>query len=459
MSGKLNSRPTLSGFSPDVIPYQRAVMDLVRDFDYSKGTPEILLSGSYGSAKSTLLAHMAVVHCLAFPRARVCVARRSTPDLKRTIWAEVLEHIAEDMTEGTHYELNRSDLIITFKNGSQIITAAWADGLYTRFRSLKLSMLVLEEVVENNEDDFTAFKELKARLRRLPHVRQNILIAATNPDSPGHWVWRYFVQPNLNGLRHPTRFVYYSLTEMNPFLDPVYVEQLKRDLSPREAERYLMGRWIEIAGEVIYYAYDSEVQFLKTKRYEVDPRYPVGLTFDFNIGLNKPMSAVLFQYRDDVFHFFSEVVVQGARTADIMEELDSRDLLRKDWNYFLTGDAAGRHRDTRSTRSDYDIITVELQKRSLNYVYGVPLSNPALRLRHNRVNAYCRNAAGDVRLFVYGDAPTADEALRLTKFKKGAGVVENDAPSYQHIGTALGYGIISTLNRHSSSKTSGTRQL
>jgi len=452
----MNSEPFFTKFSPDVIPYQKAVCDLIDRFDFSQGNLEVLLSGSYGSAKSTLMAHLLIRHCVEYPGARVCIARRSLPDLKRTIWKEVLEHMELDFIEGRHYRINRSSNTLRFKNGSEMITATWADKRYKKFRSLKLSMLVIEEIVENDEQDEEAFKQLKARLRRLPHVPENILMAATNPDAPGHWVWKYFIEPNSNGSKHPYRHVFYSKTEQNPFLDPTYVRQLREDMSPKEAERYLDGQWNELKGEVIYYEYDSQAQYRKTVEYQIDPKHQVILAFDFNIGDGKPMSAIMLQHIDDQFHGFGEAVIHGARTAQIIEDWDGRGLLKPEYEYLITGDSAGKNRDTRSTRSDYDIIMKELSDRGLKYIYGVPPANPPLRTRHNRVNAYCKNAVGDRRLYFYRGCAVADEGMRLVKLKAGGNYIEDDSKAFQHITTAIGYAIVFCINRTSRPKQSTT---
>lgn len=445
------SAPYFTAFSPDYIPYQRAVFDLLDTFDYSGGNLEILLSGSYGSAKSTLMAHMAIRHCLEFAGARVALCRRGLPDLKKTILKEIFEHMQEDFVEGKDYTYNRADHLITWKNGSEIICCTWADKRYKKFRSLKLSMLVFEEIVENSDEDEEAFKQLKARLRRIPTVPENFLIAATNPDAPSHWVWKYFIEPNSNGSKHRFREVFYSRTDDNPFLDSSYVRQLREDMSPKEAERYLDGKWNELKGEVVYYEYDSEVQYLKTIEYKINPHYPIGTTHDFNIGEGKPMSAILFQYIDDTFHFFGEVVIDGARTAHVVEEYEGKGLLLKriegrEVEYLLTGDSAGTHKDTRSSRSDYDILMKEFSSRDIKFVYGVPPSNPPIRTRHNRVNAYCKTATGRVRMFIYKGCPTADEGLRLVKLKAGGNYIEDDSKRYQHITTAIGYAIVFCSN-------------
>jgi hypothetical protein len=452
---QINSTPTLGGFSPDVIPYQRQVVDLVDGFGYHAGTPEILLSGSYGSAKTTLIAHLVVRHCLEFKRARAAICRRALPDLKRTLFMEIMTHIEEDLVEGKDYSVNYSGSPrIRFSNGSEIICATWADKKYKKFRSLNISCLAIEEIVENDDDDMEAFKTLKARLRRLPHVPQNFCIAATNPEGEGHWVYKYWIQTQP----HPTRFVFYSNTEQNPFIDQIYVQQLKADLSPKEAERYVYGRWVDLIGETIYSEYRSETQFRRERDYKVNPEYPVILSWDFNAAADKPMSMVCLQYIEDCFHVFAEVIIFSSRTQDTLDELIGRDLLKPEYSYAVCGDASGKHRDTRSLRSDYDIIMKFLSGHSLRYDYRVPAANPPIRLRHNRLNAYCKNALGDTRLYIYKGCDTLDEGLRLTKLKPGGQFVEDDSKPYQHVTTSLGYAIVALTSRRLENK-QGTVEL
>jgi hypothetical protein len=98
--------------------------------------------------------------------------------------------------------------------------------------------------------------------------------------------------------------------------------------------------------------------------------------------------------------------------------------------------------DTRSKRSDYDIIKDYLSNETkINFAMQVPPANPPVRKRHNMVNAFCCNDFGIRKLFVYIDAPTADEGLRLAKLKKGSQYIEDDSDRFQHISTAIGYGL------------------
>jgi hypothetical protein len=231
-------------------------------------------------------------------------------------------------------------------------------------------------------------------------------------------------------------------------LPPQYIEQLKADMDPKLARRMIYGEWIEISGEVIYSEYNSELQYRRTEEYKIDPHYPVVLTFDFNLSSNKPMSMCCLQYIDDTFHVFAEVIIDGARTGEVMEELNDRGLLKPELKYTICGDASGKHRDTRSFRSDYDIIFDYLKRAGLKFEYMVPPANPPVRLRHNRVNAYCLNALGERRLFLYKGCATLDEGMRLTKLKPGANYLEDDSKPYQHVTTAIAYAIVALSNNN-----------
>lgn len=440
-----SSKTSLQGFNPNAIPYQIKVVNLIRrDWDYSTGTPEILLSGSYGSAKSILMAHLAVTHCLFNPGSRALLARKAMPDLKSTIYKEILEHISEDLTENVDYWVNETSASIRFSNGSEIISRSWSDKRYKKGRSLKISFLVFEELTENTEEDKEAFMTLKARLRRLPHVKENVLIAATNPDGQSHWVYKYFFDE-----KKETRFVFKSITTDNPFLDPVYIKQLKDDLDPIQAQRYIYGEWIELTKDRVYYAYNKEINYRETHKFESFDE--LRLCHDFNIGHGKPMSAAACIKVGGVYHIIKAFHIDGARTSDIMEEIASSGILDKCRRITVYGDASGKNKDTRSIKSDYDIIRQFLANYrtsdggSVPFEMKVPMANPPIRRRHNVVNSHFINENKQVRLFLYD--MWLHEGFMQTSLKKGADMIEDDSLPQQHITTAIGYMIDYDIHR------------
>jgi len=281
------STPNFEEFNPSHIPFQNDVLyDINNKLDFSLGTHELLLSGSIGSSKTTLAAHIIVDHCIKFKKAKVLICRRTLPDLKKTLFAKIIDHI-----EGVSFLVRRvviteTTATIRFWNGSEIIAGYWADKRYLKFRSLELSMAVIEEAVENTGDDYKAIQEIRQRVGRLPHIKVNMIIYCTNPSGQSHELYKYFFNE-----KSPTRHIYFSLTEQNPFLPRTYIEQMKRDLPPKEALRMLYGQWIDIDKERLYYAYNPDINF-KAEDYTINPNLPVSISYFFKLFIcpAKPIS-------------------------------------------------------------------------------------------------------------------------------------------------------------------------
>lgn len=444
----VSGTPNLEEFDPHIIPYQYDVIKFVRTFDYSKGVLEVMLSGSYGSAKSILMAHIGLTHIFLNPRSRLLLGRKAMPDLKDTILQKVIDHMEGVYVENKHFEVNQTRASIAFYNGAEVISRSWHDKKYKKFRSLELSAALIEELTENDPKEFDSFyKELFARIGRMPGIRENFIMSATNPDAPSHPAYERFILPK----DHPRRKVFYSRTDQNPFLPKTYIEQIKEGLTSQEVRRFIYGEWVEIKSEVVYYAYNPEKSAVLSN-YKIDERYPVYLSWDFNIGDGKPMSMTVSQYIKGNFFFFEEVVIHGSRTLDTLEELNARGILDYNVEYIVHGDATGKRRDTRSIHSDYQIITsylANLQNKygDVRFTVDVPRSNPPVRTRHSVVNGQLCNAFGMVSIFIdQKKCKTLDKGLRLTKLKKGGSYIEDDSDEWQHVTTSASYHVCRVID-------------
>ena len=455
---------SFSTFDPRPINWQyRVLWEQNNTWEYKDGVVAVLYSGSVGSAKTTLAAWQLIQHCLNFKRAKALLGRRSLTDLRDTIYADIVELLDADETliEGEDYITYDPICRIVFpKMKSEIISRTWGDKKYKKFRSLKISMAVIEEATENNAEDRQAIREIMQRLNRIKHIKQNTLILLTNPDSPAHWIHKdYIEKAHLPGIH-----VYYSLTEENPFLDPGYITFLKKTLTKKEADRQLRGMWVEIDSDRIYYAYQSEVNFKRDETYELDPKYRVDLMCDFNIGKGKPMSWALGQYIGDTFHIFKEYHAETMRTSQLLEEMAADGAFEMPVRWGIFGDAAGKHSDTRSVWSDYEIIEGFFQNYRrkdgtlLEYELNIPKANPPLRRRHNTANGVFENDLGEVRFYTYKGCEWIDEGFRLTEPKKGADNVEDDSLEQQHVTTAITYWIDYLTFRYSDKSKSSMRK-
>jgi hypothetical protein len=208
------ANPVLSDFNPKDVKWQYEVKKFIRkEFDYkTHGLLELGLSGSVGSAKSIFAANMGVSHCLMYSDATLGLFRLSMPDLKETIYSTILEHIEgseikingkiDTMREGVHYTTNTTKASVDFINGAKIRSKSWSDKKYNKLRSHVYSAGIWEEVTENsNEICESVHPELFSRVGRVNHINSNVmenwLLYLTNPDSPAHFFYRYFISHEL----------------------------------------------------------------------------------------------------------------------------------------------------------------------------------------------------------------------------------------------------------------------
>lgn len=459
--------PSFLEFNPKLIPYQyKVIHNIKKKFKYDKGPHEIFLSGSIGSAKSCLLAWVIISHCVDYPGARALIGRRAMPDLKETLFQTIIEMLQgydkngiPEFYEGIDYLINYTTTTIRFlKNGSEIVSRSWADKKYKKFRSVNISLLAIEEMTENDNNECKGFyTEAIGRLGRIPHIAQKecIAIIASNPDDPGHFCYDYFIKKSKN---NPRRHVVYSLTEQNPFLPPWYIHSLREKYDSKMCQRLLEGKWVYIASDNIYYEYSTEKHFV-LKDTKVDPNYPIRIAFDFNISKNKPMSSVLFQYfpRKKMFIVIDEVCIEGARTKTAIENW-------KDKGYFdikgnpmilIHGDSTGFAGDSTSEENDFDIIekylanyTRDLDDKSLDYEIQVPTINPSIRNRHNSVNGSLKNDLGDIRLLIDRRCEATDTGLSKSQLKDGNSYTEDQNTEGQDVAVALGYGVYAVKEGH-----------
>ena len=166
------------------------------------------------------------------------------------------------------------------------------------------------------------------------------------------------------------------------------------------------------------------------------------------------MSAAAGQNIGQEFHVAETFLKDGARTEDILEEMAETGLFERRAKFRVFGDATGRNRDTRSKKSDYDIIETFLSRfrrkdnTRLNFEICVPKANPPVRTRHNKLNAKFCNYQNAPHLFVYKDADDANAGFQLTKLKKTAKYEEDDRLREQHVTTAIGYWVMEIIKKN-----------
>ena len=176
----METAPSFFDFVPE-LPWQKELTyDVLCGNDYSLGTHTHFCSGTVGSGKSLIAAHLAIHHCLTYKQARILIGRKALPDLKDTLYTEIVEHLQSDnLKEGKDYFLNETRAKIRFRNGSEIIGRSWSDRKYKKLGSLKLSGAIIEECAENDDDDEKALEFMAKNTRQ-----QQPWFLSVNPFDP-----------------------------------------------------------------------------------------------------------------------------------------------------------------------------------------------------------------------------------------------------------------------------------
>lgn len=164
---------------------------------------------------------------------------------------------------------------------------------------------------------------------------------------------------------------------------------------------------------------------------------------DFNYT---PMSHGVAVIRGNNVLVLDEIVLEGAKGYMNVTEFCERYKDHRNKVVYLYGDSSGSNGAKHGLDSEYSLMVDEFRKYGWKVTKRVKAANPAIKDRHNAVNAKIYNAAGEVSLFV--NPTTAvynDKGLESTQFKKGSvfqeetGNVEDQRNKYQHMTTGLGY--------------------
>ena len=198
--------------------------------------------GWAGSGKSFLWAIWLWRMCNEYEWVRYALVRDTIKNIKQTtvISLEKFYNIC-NVPENMRGRLNNVSNVITFPNGSTILLREWCylpqDPLYNRFGSLELTWAFVEE---SAECPLEWIEILQTRVWRYKNKEYGILgkVLETFNPNPWHVYERYYLGKHKDG----DRAIYIpALVFDNPFIDPQYIDNLKRS-SPAIRNRLLYGK-------------------------------------------------------------------------------------------------------------------------------------------------------------------------------------------------------------------------
>lgn len=383
-----------------------------------------LYQGGYGSGKTFCGSLLGILFCLKYPGVTGLVGAQTYTLLRDTTLKQYFEHLDNmGFVEGYHYEYLKTEEILKFKNGSEVLFRHLQEP--NKLKSLNLAFVELEEMSDTPE---STFKMLISRLRQniKPEWRKKgfkyRLFGHTNPESSKGWIYKYFVEEKPDNYR-----LIQAPTTQNKFLEPDYVESMKELYDEEYYRINVLGEFGDYTSGLVVKNFTND----NIKELHYQPDLPLHLTFDFNVD---PMSCILAHVADGKVFYFDEFILENTTTQGTMDEVLKKYPAHKS-EIIVNGDASGDNRSTQSEVSNYVIIRNALKRHYPNNKIRFDLRpyNPPIKNRIASFNAMICNHNGERKIFIDKRCKWLLYNIYNLKYKVGSDVV--DVPTYSQIKT------------------------
>ena len=158
-----------------------------------------------------------------------------------------------------------------------------------KIRGMTLTGAYCDEITLFAEDFFAM---LLSRLS-MPGAK---LFATTNPDSPQHWFMVKYIKRASDLDMSISRFT----IDDNPFLDPVYVENLKKEYTGVSFKRFILGQWVVADGACYPQFADTPENYI-VQELPKDARYiSIGVDWGGNRSLTAFVATVFHGNYDGI---------------------------------------------------------------------------------------------------------------------------------------------------------------
>lgn len=276
----------------------------------------------------------------------------------------------------------------------------------SKIRGMTLQGAYCDELTLYGEDFFTMM------LSRLSEPNAK-LFATTNPDSPMHWLNKQYIE-----RRHKLSMLLMTfLIDDNTFLDPNYVEELKKEYVGVFYDRFIKGEWVLAEGRV--YPGFSEIDNVTEDIPESGTYY---ISIDY--GTLNPFSAGLW-------------CVSDGKAVRIKEYYHSgRDTKRQltDEEYYAELEKLIQYTDSEGVLQEYEIDRVVIDPSAASFI-ACMRRHGKFRVKHavNTVIDGIRNVTSMLnskRLFVHSSCKDSIKEFKLyswdDKAQEDKVIKEND---------------------------------
>lgn len=326
---------------------------------------------------------------------------------KQIIWKKLKKKMIE---LNWAKKINESDLTITLVNDSEI--SLRSSDNYDSLRGVGLNFVVLDEAADMESEVWhevlrptLSDKEGHALFLGTPKgmnwLKDIYDMAKTEPES-----WSSYQFTTLDGGQVPE-------TEL---------AAARRDLDEKTYRQEYEATFEQYSG-IIYYAFgEHNIGDTPTPL----PTDIILLGLDFNID---PISAVVGLRRGDHLYIFEEVVIQGANTQDLIDEV------RRRWptnRIEVYPDASGAQRRTSSNTTDHILL------RNAGWTVKVRSTNPPVLDRIASLNSRFKTTSGQSFITINKTCKRLIKGLQGQVYKEGTRIPDKDS-GMDHLNDAAGY--------------------
>ena len=212
----------------------------------------MLYGGAVGGGKSFLTIGLMHMFASRFPNTRWGIFRKNLSVIKKTsipTFRKIIRleddnsRAIQTLQHSDFINENRSDNVVYYKNGSQLIFSGadvTKDPELLDLSGLELTGAVMEEANQMPEKVFTILKTRVGRWENAKYQIPPIILLTCNPDKG--WVKETFYDPWSEGEMKKHYYYLPALPSDNPHNTPEYLESLD-DLPDSERARLRDGNW------------------------------------------------------------------------------------------------------------------------------------------------------------------------------------------------------------------------
>jgi PBSX family phage terminase large subunit len=296
---------------------------------------------------------------------------------------------------------NKSDSIIQLKNGKLIYGRS--NESYLRLEGINVYETFVDEVCRLDKE---CIEECK---RRMITTNGRLNLIGT-PKGKLNWVYQDYFE---NGQREDTDYFHFDIYD-NPLVKKEAVNKLLSQYDELTARQEIWGEWVSLFEDRVYKSFDKEIHLKEPDM--INDLY-IGIDWNQNIYA----SVVMTKIGNKLY-----VIDEFANNKDVIE------LGQKIYNKY--GDNAYIITDSMNSQSN----RILLRQCGLTKIYETA-SNPKRTDRYMMVNAWIKNALGNINLYVSPKCINLIKDLETLEFKKNSDIPNDMGNKLGHWSDALGY--------------------